>query len=104
MHRGSSKGARTDRAPETLPLSAPQDPSAASAPRPLTIEIEVARAGRSELRRIDVPFGAPIRIALREIGLAPEGCAVLSEGRPLPLDTPLERPLRLTVVPTFSGG
>ncbi|MFZ0698853.1 MAG: hypothetical protein WAN74_01485 [Thermoplasmata archaeon] len=51
-----------------------------------------------------VPHGTLVRTVLRSIGQAPEGCAVLEGERPLPLDTPLMRSVRLLVVPTFSGG
>jgi len=95
MHRGSSKAARGNPpAADNLPLSAPS----------LSIEVEVARAGRSEVHRLDVPHGILVRDAVRRIGLAPEGTAVLIDETPVPLDLPLDRPLRLIVVPTFSGG
>ncbi|MFZ1024278.1 MAG: hypothetical protein WAN87_09095 [Thermoplasmata archaeon] len=48
--------------------------------------------------------GSSLRSAIRAIGQAPEGCAVLDGDRPLPLDTPLLRSTHLTLVPTFSGG
>jgi sulfur carrier protein ThiS len=53
---------------------------------------------------IDVPFGTLLRRALREAGQAAEGSAVLEGETPVPLDEPLERSRRFTVVPTFSGG
>jgi sulfur carrier protein ThiS len=95
MHRGSSKAAGgSPPAADNLPLSAPT----------LAIEIEVVRAGRSEVHHLDLPRGILVRDAVRRIGLAPEGTAVLVDETPVPLDLPLDRPLRLTVVPTFSGG
>jgi hypothetical protein len=98
MHRGSSKGTDAQSArPETLPLSA-------SGPDRIQIEFEIARADRTETVRVEVLPGTPLRGALRTIGRAPEGCAVLDGNRPLPLDTPLLRPIHLTLVPTFSGG
>jgi len=95
MHRGSSKavGGPTPTT-DNLPLSAP----------PLAIEVEVVRAGRSQLHRLSLPAGSLIRDAVRQVGLSPEGAAVLVGEVPVPLDLPLDRPLRLTVVPTFSGG
>lgn len=97
MHRGSSKGGGSaGPAPETLPLSAP--------PPVVRVELHVTRAARVEVRSVEVPRGAPLRAALRAAGLAPEGCAVLCDAIPWPLDQPLERPGTLTVVPTFSGG
>jgi sulfur carrier protein ThiS len=45
-----------------------------------------------------------VRDALRRIDLPPEGCLVLDDGRSLPLDAPLDRPRRLQIVPTHSGG
>jgi sulfur carrier protein ThiS len=45
-----------------------------------------------------------VRAVVRSAGESPEGCAVLDGETPVPLDTPLEGPIRLTVVPTFSGG
>ncbi len=97
MHRGSSKGGRGNPAtPETLPLSAPS--------RVIDVDVEIVRAGRSVRRRLTVPSGSLVREALRPLGLAPEGCAVLVDGTSIPLDTRLTAPVRLTVVPTFSGG
>lgn len=95
MHRGSSKAARgAPPAADNLPLSAPS----------LSIEIEVARAGRSHLHRIEVAPGSLVREAVRRIGLAPEGTAVLIDGAPVPLDLPIDSVVKLVVVPTFSGG
>lgn len=99
MHRGSSKGARRDRAPETLPLSAPL-PLA----DPLVVEVEIARARRSDRRTVELPRGATVRDLLRAIGQSSEGCAVLDGDRPLPADEPIASDRRLVVVPTFSGG
>jgi sulfur carrier protein ThiS len=97
MHRGSSKGARkTVRPSESLPLSA--------SPASVAVDLEIARAGRSEQRHLDVAPGTLVRAALRSIGQSPEGCAVLLHDVPIPLDTPIERATRLTVIPTFSGG
>ncbi len=96
MHRGSSKGGRGRARPtESLPLSA--------SPL-LDVEFELVRAGRSEIRRLRVASGTPLRIALRSIGQAPEGSAVLCGDRPVPLDEPIDREGRFTVIPTFSGG
>jgi sulfur carrier protein ThiS len=97
MHRGSSKGARAlARGPETLPLSA-------SPPR-IRVVLEVTRGAGIERHGLRVAPGTLVRAALREIGRSPEGCAVLLGDVSLPLDTPIDRPMRLTVVPTFSGG
>jgi sulfur carrier protein ThiS len=97
MHRGSSKEARGDlRASETLPLSA--------SPRPIPVVLEVTRGGSVERRRIRVPPGTAVRTVLRQAGCAPEGSAVLIDGTSIPLDATIDRPTRLTVVPTFSGG
>jgi sulfur carrier protein ThiS len=95
MHRGSSKEARdASRASETLPLSA----------SPVTVWVEVTRGGSVERRRLRVAPGTTVRAVLRTAGLAPEGSAVLVAGTSVPLDVPIDRPTRLTVVPTFSGG
>ncbi len=98
MHRGSSKAAG-DGTPtaETLPLSAPGRPM-------ITLEVELARAGRSERRRLTFPAGVQVREAVRAVGLRPEGAAVLQDDIPVPLDLVLESSTRLTIVPTFSGG
>ena len=98
MHRGSSKGATGPaRAPEALPLSA--------SPAPIVrLTIVHTRAGRADVSVLDVRAGTPVREALRHLGHAPEGCAVLDGERPLPLDHPIEESCRLTVIPTFSGG
>ncbi|HTZ61655.1 MAG TPA: hypothetical protein VMC82_03320 [Thermoplasmata archaeon] len=66
--------------------------------------VEIARGARSVRREIEVPPGTLVRAALRAVGQAPEGSAVLREATPIPLDTPIDRPMHLTVVPTFSGG
>ncbi len=97
MHRGSSKDARAAPGPsESLPLSAP--------PAFVAVEIEVVRGASVERRSVEVRAGTAVRATLRAIGRAPEGCAVLVDDVPIPLDTPIDRPLRLIVVPTFSGG
>jgi sulfur carrier protein ThiS len=97
MHRGSSKGGPGRSAPpETLPLSAPLGP--------VEVTVEVGRAGRTVLRTVVLARGRPVSDAVREVGEAPEGCAVLVDGTSIPLDTPVEGPLRITVLPVFSGG
>ena len=97
MHRGSSKGARRRRVPETLPLSAPLL-------APVEVRVEIVRAGASVSETHRVAYGTTIRGLLRSMGLSSEGCAVLLGDRPLPADEPIVAPLTLTVVPTFSGG
>ena len=97
LHRGSSKDVRG------LPPATGNLPLSASA-RTLRVEVEIARGGRTRPVEVAVAPGTLVRAVLRESGEAPEGCAVLIEGTPVPLDTPIERSLRLTVVPTFSGG
>ncbi|HLN51155.1 MAG: hypothetical protein ACLQD9_01460 [Thermoplasmata archaeon] len=82
--------------PETLPLSAP--------PAPIEVTIDIARAGRSVRRTVAVAPGSLVRDLVRLAGHAPEGCAVLIGGVSVPLDTPVVRPVELTIVPTFSGG
>jgi len=96
MHRGSSKGARADHpVPGSLPLSASAQ---------LEVEVEVARAGRSTVHAQMVVAGTLVKEVVRAIGEAPEGSAVLLDGVSIPLDSPIDRPLRLVVIPTFSGG
>ena len=96
MHRGSSKGTgQGGPAPELLPLSASA---------PVRIEVEIARAARSVVVARSVPRGTLVKQVVRDVGEAPEGSAVLIDGRSVPLDTPIVAPLRLVVVPTFSGG
>ncbi len=96
MHRGSSKGDGPARSPpETLPLSASPE---------IRVEVEIARAGTVVARVETVRPGTTVRELLRAIGRAPEGSAVLRDGRSIPLDTRIEEPLHLVVVPTFSGG
>jgi len=68
------------------------------------VEVEVARSGRSRRAHFEVEAGTFVRAVVRLAGEAPEGCAVLIGNTPVPLDTPVERSLHLTVVPTFSGG
>jgi len=97
MHRGSSKDGRPRSRPsETLPLSA--------SPDDVALDLEVARAGRSERSSVRVARGTPIREAIRSVAGSPEGCAVLVDGVPVPLDLPVDRPMSLVIVPTFSGG
>jgi sulfur carrier protein ThiS len=97
MHRGSSKGARNQRrTPDTLPLSA--------SPAAIPLVVEVTRGGSVERHELAVACGTLVRATLRTLGHSPEGCAVLEADVPIPLDTPIDRPMRLTVVPTFSGG
>ncbi len=98
MHRGSSNdGPGRARTAETLPLSA-------SAPPLIPIVLELTRAGSVESRHLRVPLGTPVRAALQRVGQAPEGSAVLLHDTPVPLDLPIDRPLTLTVISTFSGG
>jgi sulfur carrier protein ThiS len=95
MHRGSSKDGRGLPPPtEGLPLSV----------SPLLVRFDVTRGGSVETREISVASGTRLRAALRAVGLSPEGCAVLLDETPVPLDTPMESAQRYTVVPTFSGG
>jgi sulfur carrier protein ThiS len=69
------------------------------------VELLVERAGRATPPRVVwVATGTKVRVILRESGHAPEGSAVLVDGVSIPLDTPVERPVRLTILPTFSGG
>ena len=97
LHRGSSKDVRgTTPATGNLPLSA--------SPSHVRVEVEVVRSGRSRRSEYDVPTGTLVRVVVRRAGESPEGCAVLDGETPLPLDTPIDGPLRLTVVPTISGG
>jgi sulfur carrier protein ThiS len=98
MHRGSSKGAAgPSRRPGRLPLSA-------SPPPAVRITFDIARGGTVTTREVEVPAGTLLRQALRRIGHAPEGSAVLDGDAPVPLDLPLRGPARFTLVPTFSGG
>jgi sulfur carrier protein ThiS len=97
MHRGSSKGVRAAPGPAgTLPLSA--------SPRTVAVRVEITRAGSVRRRTVRVPPGESIRGVLRRLGEPAEGSAVLIDDAPVPLDTPIERPVRLVVLPTFSGG
>jgi sulfur carrier protein ThiS len=98
MHRGSSKGATgPTAAPETLPLSA-------SPPTFHSVALEILRGGRSQVVERTVRDGTLLRDLLRSAGQAPEGSAVLLDGTPQPLDTPIQGGARYTVLPTFSGG
>ncbi len=97
LHRGSSKDARgPPPTAESLPLSA--------SPATLLVEVEIVRGGRTRTARFDVASGTLVRALVRSAGEAPEGCAVLVGETPVPLDTPIERPLHIMIVPTFSGG
>jgi sulfur carrier protein ThiS len=66
--------------------------------------VELARARASVLHSRRVAPGTLVREVVRSVGQAPEGSAVLVDGVSVPLDLPIERPVRLVVVPTFSGG
>ncbi|HEV8050647.1 MAG TPA: MoaD/ThiS family protein [Thermoplasmata archaeon] len=69
------------------------------------MEVSVARGARPGPASVHwVRPGTPVRTLLRELGHAAEGSAVLIDGVSVPLDTPIETPTRLVVVPTFSGG
>jgi sulfur carrier protein ThiS len=98
MHRGSSKDVRDpSRATGILPLSA-------SSRSVVAVVLEVTRAGSVDRHRVKVTRGTSVRAVLRTIGRAAEGSAVLLDDRSIPLDTLIERPVRLVVVSTFSGG
>jgi sulfur carrier protein ThiS len=95
MHRGSSKVARGPTpTTEDLPLSA----------SPVHVVVEITRGRSVDRRELDVARGTTIRSVLHRLDQAPEGCAVLVDETPVPLSAPIEGPLRLIVVPTFSGG
>ncbi|MCI4365815.1 MAG: hypothetical protein L3K10_07155 [Thermoplasmata archaeon] len=64
----------------------------------------IVRASRERHEQLTVALGSSVREAVRRVGLAPEGSAVLIDDVPVPLDLPIERALRLVVLPTFSGG
>jgi sulfur carrier protein ThiS len=97
MHRGSSKGVPgTGPVPETLPLSA--------SPSRVEVVLELTRGGRVDRRQVDVAAGTLVRTILRSSGQSPEGCAVLINEVSVPLDTPIDRDVRMVVIPTFSGG
>jgi len=97
MHRGSSKGVPTEPgAPEPLPLSASTGP--------ITVTLCLTRGRAVERLDLTVARGTLVRAALRSAGRSPEGSAVLLDDVPIPLDTPIDRALELTVIPTFSGG
>jgi sulfur carrier protein ThiS len=66
--------------------------------------VEVTRAGRTTRHELSVTSGTLVRSVLREIGQRAEGSAALVDDTPIPLDTPISAPIRLVVVPTFSGG
>jgi sulfur carrier protein ThiS len=66
--------------------------------------VAITRGGSVDRRLTTVAPGTLVRVLLRREGLAPEGCAVLIDATPVPLDTPIDRPVELVVVPTFSGG
>jgi sulfur carrier protein ThiS len=93
--------------------SAPREPSIERADEgetrrlplpPLTIQLTVARGAVRSPRSVELPGGSLVRDAVRTVGFAPEGTAVLLEGRPIPLDTRLAEGMSLVVVPTYSGG
>ncbi len=97
MHRGSSKGRRgPTRRPEHLPLSVPRPT--------IRVTVETVRAAATRRQSVCVPPGHRVNDVLRAIGAAGEGSLVLIGENPVPLDTIIDRPVRLTVIPTFSGG
>ena len=70
----------------------------------LHVRVVIERAGHRRSVELDLPPGADARSAVRAVGLAPEGVAVLLGDRPVALDEPLADGGLLRVVPTFSGG
>ncbi len=92
----TTAGARADGPTPADPVPAPV--------LPIPVEVEVARAARTRFEHREVPAGTEVRELVRSVGEAPEGVAVLVDGRSIPLDTPIDAPVRLLVVPTFSGG
>lgn len=73
-------------------------------PGGVSVTVEIVRGARATTFERRVAPGTLVREVVRSVGEAPEGSAVLVDGTSIPLDTPVERPLRLVVVPTFSGG
>ncbi|HEV2316201.1 MAG TPA: hypothetical protein VGV89_01325 [Thermoplasmata archaeon] len=87
----------------SMPLSQePSGPDRSPTVHRLTFRVE--RAGGTRTIEVEVPDRTPVRAALRQAGLAPEGCLVLDGEEPIPLDLPAESARIYTVVPTFSGG
>jgi sulfur carrier protein ThiS len=83
------------RATEHLPLSA----------SPLLhVVLECSRGGSVEIVELRLTAPASVRTALRAANRAPEGCAVVHQNAPVPLDEPLQDGMRLQVISTFSGG
>jgi sulfur carrier protein ThiS len=70
----------------------------------MLVTVDIARGASSTPRTLDLPEGSNVRDAVRAVGLAPEGAAVLHDGRPIPLDTRVTPGIILVVIPTFSGG
>ncbi len=62
------------------------------------------RAARVVRRTVEVTPDSTVRECVRSVGLTPEGTSVLVDGHSVPLDLPVAAGMRLTVVPTFSGG
>jgi sulfur carrier protein ThiS len=70
----------------------------------IAVTVEVARGGLTTERVLQVEEGTLVRAVVRSVGVSPEGCAVLVDGVSVPRDLPVTSPIRLTIVPTFSGG
>jgi sulfur carrier protein ThiS len=70
----------------------------------IRVTVEVVRAGARTEQVLDLEENTLVRVAVRAAGFSPEGCAVLLDGVSVPRDLPLRSSVRLTVVPTFSGG
>ncbi|HTT17017.1 MAG TPA: hypothetical protein VMH49_06660 [Thermoplasmata archaeon] len=70
----------------------------------IEVDVEVARGRASRTVQKVVVVGTLVKQVVRDVGESPEGSAVLRDGVSIPLDTPLTVPVRLVIVPTFSGG
>jgi len=105
---GADRPVRERKGPVTGTEAAlPSIPSRAldrTPPETWALDVEIARAGLAECRRLELPVGSRVADAVRAVGLSPEGTAALLDDRPVPMDEPLAGVRHLLVVPTFSGG
>ena len=67
----------------------------------MTIKVEIVRRGEAEIK---VRRGERVENVMRRLGLNPVEYVAVMEGRVVPEDEVISKPVRLKLVPVVSGG
>ncbi|MCQ2070073.1 MAG: hypothetical protein MJZ68_02970 [archaeon] len=55
-------------------------------------------------RKIDAEVGSTIENEIRKAGMVPDAFLYLKDGRPVPMDTPIEDGIQIKAIKVASGG